>query len=371
MYTLVFAILELSASFHLVMSLVLFYLSRRNVRFLPQAWIFLLIALMHGCGVGYLWKCGLPTAVGILHPVMLLYLLVCSYLLSVHPLGLSLPGYLQWGRMVSYATPALVIIAIYFTGWLAGSDIIRVHEAEDIKMYLLSGDVLLRFAALLLSGYYILNIFLIPHRLVKKMELPRATKTYGTALGFVSTFFLVLMFHFSVMGGIIYLLLLTLVNLALFLHILAPVVHALPMPDIVEVKQPPTPEEIFHSEKNNFNEANLRRFKMAEYIMQHDKPWLDPGFTRDRLCRLTGLNRHLLLQSLRSQGYNDTHEYIYRYRIEEFKRRVLSGEITNLHQCEQLGLRSRQTLQVNFERLEGKPMMEWFNQHKQPHEKEA
>lgn len=370
MRTLIFAILELSASFHLMMSIVLFYLSRRNVRFLPQAWIFLLIALMHGCGIGYILLYDMPHAIGILHPFMLIYMLVCSYLLSIHPLGLSLPGYLQWGRMVSYATPALGIIAIYLIGWTTGSDTIKVYEAEDIKMYLLSGDVLLRFAALLLSGYYILNIFLIPHRLVKKMELPRATKTYGTALGIVSTFFLALTFHFSAVGFIIYLLLLTLVNMALFLHILAPVVHALPMPAIVKVEQPPTPEEIFHAEKNNFNEANLRRFRMVEYIMQHDKPWLDPGFTRDRLCRLTGLNRHLLLQSLRSQGYNDTHEYIYRYRIEEFKRRVLSGELTNLHQCEQLGFRSRQTIQVNFERLEGESMMEWFNQHKAPDEKE-
>ena len=150
MLTLIFAILELSASFHLMMSIVLFYLSRRNVRFLPQAWIFLLIALMHGCGMGYILHYDMSQTMGILHPFMLIYMLVCSYLLSIHPLGLSLPGYLQWGRMVSYATPALGIIAIYLLGWTAGSNTIKVYEAEDIKMYLLSGDVLLRFAALLL-----------------------------------------------------------------------------------------------------------------------------------------------------------------------------------------------------------------------------
>lgn len=110
----------------------------------------------------------------------------------------------------------------------------------------------------------------------------------------------------------------------------------------------------------------MRRFEVLEFFMQHERPWLDCQFTRDRLCRHTGLNRHLVLQALRSQGYNDTHEYIYRYRVEELKRLILDGEIDSLQQCDKAGFRSIKTASTNFERMENVPLTEWFEQHKRP-----
>ena len=161
-----------------------------------------------------------------------------------------------------------------------------------------------------------------PHRLTRQVELPRWMITYGVALGAVSLFFVIITLSFNRLGVIIYILLFTLVNMFLFFRILEPVFNALPHPPLRRVAERPTEEEISHSEQNDFNEANVRRFEVLEFLMQHDRPWLDSQFTRDKLCRHTGLNRHLVLQALRSQGYNDTHEYISRYRVEELKRLI-------------------------------------------------
>lgn len=277
-----------------------------------------------------------------------------------------MPGYLQWGRMWTYASPALILISLYAGGALAGSDMIKVYDASDFREYLLSGDVILRIAALGLSIYYIVNIFRLPHRLTRQVELPRWMITYGVALGAVSLFFVIITLSFNRLGVIIYILLFTLVNMFLFFRILEPVFNALPHPPLRRVAERPTEEEISHSEQNDFNEANVRRFEVLEFLMQHDRPWLDSQFTRDKLCRHTGLNRHLVLQALRSQGYNDTHEYIYRYRVEELKRLILSGEMQSLQECERAGFRSVKMAYSNFERMENVPLDIWFDEHKRP-----
>ena len=103
MHTLVLVTTEFAAAAHLMMSLVLFYLARRSVQFLSQAWIMLLICLMYCLALFYVATTESIPSLGILHPILLIYLLVCSYLQSIYPLGLCLPGYLQWGRM--WATP--------------------------------------------------------------------------------------------------------------------------------------------------------------------------------------------------------------------------------------------------------------------------
>lgn len=254
-----------------------------------------------------------------MHPVLLIYLLACSYLLSIYPLGLCMPGYLQWGRMWGYAAPALVLIFIYSIGAAVGSNLANVYTFNDIFNSFLSGDVVLRIIALLLSGYYIVNIFRLPHTLVKNMQLPNDLIAYGSALGLVSLLFVVLTIRFDLVLLTIYMLLFTAVNMFLFFRILRPTVEAISYPDFRQVETPPTREEITQSEVDDFNEANLHRFEVMEYVMQHDKPFLDCGFNRERLCRLAGFNRHMVLQSLRSQGYNDIHEYIMRYRVAAMK----------------------------------------------------
>ena len=65
-----------------------------------------------------------------LHPVLLLYLVATAYLLSIYPLGLCMPGYLQWGRMLGYATPAFILIFIYLIGLMADSNMAHVYTAR-------------------------------------------------------------------------------------------------------------------------------------------------------------------------------------------------------------------------------------------------
>ena len=67
-----------------------------------------------------------------------------------------------------------------------------------------------------------------------------------------------------------------------------------------------------------------------------------------------------MLQSLRSQGYNDIHEYISRYRVTELKRLILDGSITDLRQHERVGFLTLKTAVNNFERYENQDLAEWF-----------
>lgn len=363
MHTLILVTTEFAAAAHLMMSLVMFYLSRRSVQFLSQAWIMLLICLMYCAALFFVATNDAIPQLGILHPVLLIYLLACSYLQSIYPLGLCMPGYLQWGRMWGYAVPALVLIFIYSIGAAAGSNLANVYTFNDIVDFWLSGDVVLRILCLLLSGYYIANIFRLPHRLVRSMQLPSDLMAYGAALGIVSLFFVVITVEFNLVLLTIYILLFTLVNMFLFFRILRPTVEAISYPDFRQVETPPTREEITQSEVDDFNEANLHRFEMMEYVMQHDSPYLDCNFNRERLCRLAGFNRHMALQSLRSQGYNDIHEYIMRYRVAEFKRRIESGEITDLKQVVDVGFRTPKTAITCFERYEGKEFQTFWETH--------
>lgn len=87
--------------------------------------------------------------------------------------------------------------------------------------------------------------------------------------------------------------------------------------------------------------------------MQHDREWQDNTFGRDRLCEATGINRHLLLQCLRSQGYNNCHDYINSYRISALKRGVAEGTIRSVNDCVVVGFGSSKTARSCFERMEG------------------
>lgn len=361
MRTLLLITVEFAATAHLMMSLVMFYLARRSVQFLSQAWIMLLMCLLYCGGLFFVATHDTIPALGILHPVLLIYLLACSYLLSIYPLGLCMPGYLQWGRMWGYATPALVLMFIYTIGAAAGSNLANVYNSNDIMEYFLSGDVVLRIIALILSGYYIANIFRLPHKLVKRMELPRDIIFYGTALGLTSLFFVVITVFFNLTLLTIYILLFSLVNMFLFFRTLRPTVEAIQYPTFRKVEKRPTNVEITQTETEDFNEANLHRFEVMEYVMQNEKPYRDATFNRDRLCRLAGFNRHVVLQSLRSQGYNDVHEYISRYRVAELKRLITEGKITDLRQVEEVGFRSVKTASLCFSRYESGDLQSFFD----------
>ena len=84
MRTLVLVTVEFAAATHFMMSLVMFYLARRSVQFLSQAWIMLLICLMYCAGLFFVATNDVIPQPGIMHPVLLIYLLACSYLLSIY-----------------------------------------------------------------------------------------------------------------------------------------------------------------------------------------------------------------------------------------------------------------------------------------------
>ena len=106
--------------------------------------------------------------------------------------------------------------------------------------------------------------------------------------------------------------------------------------------------------QSDFNEQNHSRYMRLQLWMQQNKSeWTANGFTRDRLCEATGINRQLMLQCLRSQGHNNVHEYITAYRVAELKRMVLRGEVSSLTDCVSAGFGSVKTARLCFERIEG------------------
>lgn len=357
----------IAATIHITLSSVMFLFSRRRINYLAHAWIMLIISVVHYIGVGFFIGHSTLPDFGIMHPILIVYLLACSFLLSIVPLGLTMPGYLQLGRMCKYATPAVIIISIYIIGALFGSSTVKVYEAHDIAEYFFSGDVLLRFTALVLSSYYIVNQFRLPHSLVKNMELPNDLIAYGSLLGLSSVFLFVISVWFNYVLLVAYIILFTAINLFLTFHIMASVLSSIPSPAIKPVTELPTLEDITISEMQDFNAANQRRFEAIEYIMQHERPYVDSGFNRDRLCRLVGFNRHVALQALRSQGYNDIHEYIVRYRVEELKRIILEERDIDLRTaCDRVGFRSLKTAIVSFERYEAKKLVDWHANNSEP-----
>lgn len=352
MLSIVLMTAELTAVCHLMLAVVMFYFARRTMRYLSQAWIMLIFGLLYSATFLTIYLDKTPDP-GLLHPGMLINLMVCSYLQSIYPLGMALPGYLQWGRMWEYASPAIVLILIYAFGILTGSSFVILKDASDIGRYMLTGDVLLRFAALGLSAFYIINIFIIPHRLVRRLELPRDIIAYGTLVGLVSLLYVWLTINFSRSGYVAYMLAFTIANLALTLRVLLPVLDLMRLPAIQPIMAPPTDAELLASAEDDFNAENRLRFERTEYLMQHDKPFTDPQFNRDKLCRLTGLNRHLLLQVIRSQGYNDLHEYISRYRAGYLRTLIEAQPAAAPIPHEAAGFKTLKTAQAALLKYEG------------------
>lgn len=340
------------ATVHLMITCTLALYSRHKVQYLSLTWIMGIFCAELCVAIPYSFNLS-NAAPGMLHPVLLLSLVACSFLQSIYPLSICMPGYLQWGRMWKYATPALVLIALYVLGMLMGSRPVIVHNGQELMHHLLSGDILLRAAALGLSIYYIVNIFRLPHILVKTIDLPRYLIGYGTAMGLSAVFYVVLTVSFQLPLLMAYLFIFTALNLYMFFRTLETMAITLPRPKSETVTEAPTPEVIEQAEREGFNEANRQRFQRVEYFMQTGREWTDSTFGRDRLCEATGINRHLLLQCLRSQGYNNIHDYINFYRMEELKRRIQRGEITALNGCTETGFGSVKTARSCFERMEG------------------
>lgn len=355
--------LACSATAHIIMTCVIGLYARHKIQYLCLAWIIGLFgfALIGTTFVSDRIISGQP---GMLHPLMLLFLVVICYLQSIYPLSIPMPGFLQWGRMLKYARPAIALIVLYVFGMCCGSRFVVLHSLSDIQEHLLSSDVLLRLAALGLSIYYIINIFLLPHRMAHHADVPRYLLGYCFALGGSVVYYTVMTILYSPVLLAVYLVIFTALNMYLCLRTLETMALTLPKPDIKEVDEAPSEELVAKAEHEDFNEANLQRFQRIEYWMQNNRElWTDNTFGRDRLCKEVGYNRHLVLQSIRSQGYYNIHDYINTYRIRELKRLIQRGAITSVMESCDAGFGTAQTARACFEKIDGGSLDDFFEKY--------
>jgi AraC-like DNA-binding protein len=275
-----------------------------------------------------------------------------------------MPGFLQMGRMIKYALPAIILILLYGVALLWGGRWLELHSLQDILANLFTFDVLLRFAFLILAAYYVLNILLLPRLLARKANVPGYMFGYSFALSVVSLLYIYITISFSHRGLVLYVILFTLINMYLTFRTLETMAMNLPKPVLETVEEEPTAEEVEKAEHEDFNEANLQRFHRVEYWMQnHRDAWTDSSFGRDRLCLEVGYNRHLLLQCLRSQGYNNIHDYISRYRVEELKRLIQRGQVQSANEAADAGFGTSKTARSCFQRMEGTSLDAYLERH--------
>lgn len=348
-----------SAIVHFVISCVMGLFARHRVQYLCLVWengIFFCTTL-----VASLFSHTIATAQpGILHPGMLLALLCACYLQSIYPLNISMPGFLQWERMWRYARPILLLLAIYFFAALLGSRIVYIYTANDLIKNILSSDILLRLCALVLSIYYIVNIFLLPRRIARHANVPRYLLGYCIAMGLSVVFYTCVAIYYGLTGLVLYIVLFTVLNLYLTFRTLETLALELPRPVIREVSEEQG-ERNKEQDEEDFNEANLHRFQRINFWMQnHKEVWKDSTFGRDRLCQEVGLNRHLILQSIRSQGFNNVHEYISSFRVAELKRMIARGDVNALNDTLAAGFGTIQTVRACFLKVEGITLDEYL-----------
>ena len=201
--------------------------------------------------------------------------------------------------------------------------------------------------------------------MVHKTDIPSYLIGYCLCLGFSVVFFTIVSILYNPTALMIYIIIFTLLNLYLAFRTLEEMAIHLPQPALIKVQEEPTEDIVEKAEKEDFNEANLLRFKRLEFWMQnHKKEWTDNTFGRDRLCEAVGYNRHLILQCVRSQGYNNVHDYINRYRIEELKQLISKGKITALGEVVDAGFGTIQTARSCFLKMEGITLDEYWNEKK-------
>lgn len=357
-------VLIICATIHLVLASVLALYARYKVQYLALTWImaifgFSMVVLAPFCDI---MVSGQP---GMFHPMMLLSLTATSYLQSIYPLSISMPAYLQWGRMWKYASPAIVLYVVYLLFLMFGMELKVLHGFGDFIAPPFNGEILLRFVAILLSIYYVANVLRLPQRLAHETEVPRYVKGYCSMLALGTVLYLSFTIHYMVEIVLAYTVFFTALNAYLSYRTLETMAKSLPKPVIETVEEEPSSEEIEKAEREDFNEANRQRFRRVEYWMQnHKDQWTQSTFNRDQLCSETGLNRHLLLQCVRSQGYNDTHEYLNTYRVEELKRLVRKGQVTAVSESSDAGFGTPKTARTVFLKMMGISLDEFIAQYK-------
>jgi AraC-like DNA-binding protein len=239
------------------------------------------------------------------------------------------------------------------------------------------GDMLLRFSALILGIYYLVNIFVLPFRFAKKTAFPVSMLVYSTVLVLSIVLYLYLAFEYNATLLCGYVSMFTLLNLFWLFHSLETMVSHMRRPNISledseklaalvasEEEKERAERERENKRQADFNEMNRQRYLRVQLWMQeHKELWMSNDFTRDRLCEETGINRQLMLQCLRSQGHYNVHEYITTYRVEELKKQIIRGQIATIAECEVVGFGSVQTARSCFSRIEGSSLDDFFAEH--------
>ena len=205
------------------------------------------------------------------------------------------------------------------------------------------------------------NIVLLPLRMAGGTVFPMSLVAYVTALVLSLIFYLYTSLYYTPVLLCIYLVLFTIVNFFWICYSIDTLVLKVPHPDVVlepveadNDAEPVAEQPVEARPRADFNEMNLQRYLRVQKWMQNNKEvWTDNGFTRDRLCEETGINRQLMLQCLRSQGHNNIHEFIATYRVSELRRLILSGKVTSVSDCYMVGFVAPKTARSCFERIEG------------------
>ncbi len=346
-------IFTVSATAHIVLATVLGLYARYKVQYLALTWINAIFGFVLAFCAPFSQDIveGQP---GMFHPLMLLTLTATSFLQSIYPLSVPMPAYLQMERMVKYALPAIVLFTVYAVLWALGMEMKTVHNFYDLLKPPYNVDVLLRVVAIGLSIYYVINVLRLPHRLAHSTNVPAYVGGYCTALVIIVILYLACTIHYMPELLIAFLVAFTMLNAYLAYRTLENMAMGLPKPTIETVSEEPSEEQIEQAEREDFNEANRQHFLRVEFWMQnHRERWTQSTFNRDQLCTETGLNRHLLLQCVRSQGYNDTHEYLNTYRIEELKRLIKSGKVMVVADSLEAGFGTVKTARSVFMKMEG------------------
>lgn len=359
--TLIFVV---CATVHLVLASVLALYARYKVQYLALTWIMAIFGflVLSMAPLSDRLVMGQP---GMFHPLMLLCMTAISYLQSIYPLSFPMPAYLQWGRMWKYASPAIGLYTLYIILWGLGMEMKVIYSFSDFVAPPYNGEVLLRFLAIVLSIYYVVNVFRLPQRLAHGTDVPRYVKGYCSVLGLTLLLYLFSAVNYQPSLIVLYTIFFTMLNAYLSYRTLETMAKSLPKPVIETVEEEPSSEEIEQAEREDFNEANRQRFRRVEYWMQnHKDQWTQSTFNRDQLCLETGLNRHLLLQCVRSQGYNDTHEYLNTYRVEELKRLIRKGQVTAVSESSDAGFGTPKTARTVFQKMQGVSLDDFIAQHR-------
>lgn len=358
---------------HFVGLCVMGILAYHRVQYLSLAWV---LAIFFGV-LSIVSVFGEEVATGspgILNPYMLLMLVVGTYLQSIYALGIAMPGYLQWGRMIKYASPIVILALLYAVAMYPVGLLTKVFSLAELFDKALSLELVLRFFAFLLGLAYVLNIVFLPKQLAYKSNIPALLVAYTVVLILSVILYLYTALNYTPLLLCAYIVLFTVVNFFWVCHSMEGIIQRIPLPEITllsaedrVLKAEATLSIEEDKRQRDFNEQNQKRYARVQLWMQQNKSeWMCNGFTRDRLCELTGINRQLMLQCLRSQGHNNVHEYITAYRVAELKRLFARGEIVSLSDCEVVGFGSVKTAKLCFERIEGYSLEEFLQSKAKP-----